>query len=94
MEHTIPSRTTYVVVAVALLILLALTVGLAHVPLGGMGTAVALAIATIKAAIVAVFFMHLKWSSPLTRLFAFAGIVWLSLLIGGSLADYLTRGGF
>lgn len=93
MSHTDPSPTIYCIVAALLLGLLALTVGLTYVPLGGFGAAAALTIAVVKAGLVAAFFMHLKWSSPAMRLFAAAGVVWLSLLIGGTLVDLLSRGG-
>ena len=82
---------TYLVVAAALLVLLAGTVGVSYLPLGAFGLVVALAIAGAKAALVALFFMHLRLSTPLTRLFAGAGLVWLALLMGLTMTDYLTR---
>jgi cytochrome c oxidase subunit IV len=47
--------------------------------------------ACVKAALVAVFFMRLRWSHPLIRLVAAAGVIWLLILIGLSLTDVLTR---
>lgn len=68
------------------------TVGAAFVDLGPLNNVVALAIAASKAALVGLFFMHLRWSSRLLPLAAVAGLFWLSLLIAGSLGDYFTRG--
>jgi len=59
--------------------------------LGRAGPTVNLVIAAGKAALVAVVFMHLRWSSPLQRLFAGAAFFWLALLFALTFADYLTR---
>jgi len=80
-----------VVVASAPLLLLAMTVALSYLPLGVLGLVVAPAVAGVKAALVALFFMHLELYTPLTRLFAGAGLVWLALLLGLTMTDYLTR---
>ena len=84
---------TYVAVFAALLVLTALTTAIAFVDLGGVGNvAVALSIAIVKAALVALYFMHLRYSSPLTVIFAGAGLFWLGLLIVLTLSDYISRG--
>ena len=83
----------YFAVFTALLALTALTTGVAFIDLGGAGNvAVALAIAVIKAVLVALYFMHLRYSSPLTVIFAGAGIFWLGILVALTLSDYITRG--
>lgn len=79
---------------VGLLLLLALTLGMAYVPLGRENIAVALAIGTAKAVIVLLVFMKLVRSPPLTWIFAGAGLFWLALLFGLSFTDYATRTGF
>lgn len=81
----------YVAVFAALLILTAVTVAVAFVDLGGLNNAVALAIAATKAALVMLWFMHVKGSSSLIRLTIAAGGLWLAILIGLTLADYTTR---
>jgi cytochrome c oxidase subunit 4 len=88
--HVAPVR-HYLTIGAVLLGLLVLTLILAGLPLGPLGTVVALAIAIIKAGIVACFFMHLNTSSPLTRLVACAGLFWLGILLALTLTDYLTR---
>ena len=82
----------YLAVFVALLALTALTTGVAFIDLGGIGNvAVALTIAVIKAVLVTVYFMHLRYSSRLTMVFAAAGIFWLGIMIALTLSDYLSR---
>jgi cytochrome c oxidase subunit IV len=90
-ERIVPRR-TYVLVCVALLVLTAATLALARVELGPFHTPVALAIAGAKAVLVGLFFMHLRYSPPLTRLTAVAALVWLGILIAGTMDDVLTRG--
>jgi cytochrome c oxidase subunit 4 len=81
-----------VAVGVALLVLAALTIGLSFIDLKGWNTVAALAIAGLKAALIVVFFMDVRFSSGLLRLAAVGGLVWLGILIGGTLNDVLTRG--
>jgi cytochrome c oxidase subunit IV len=90
-SRAVKPLSTYVLVWVALLVLLALTLASSYIPLHGFNAAVNLAIACVKAALVAVFFMRLRWSHPLIRLVAAAGVIWLLILIGLSLTDVLTR---
>src|SRR5262249_25433192 len=68
---------TYIKVWAGLLILLALTVGAAYVHLGPFNTIAAVSIAVIKAAIIALYFMHLRRSPHLMWIFAGAGFFWL-----------------
>jgi cytochrome c oxidase subunit IV len=82
----------YVAVFAALIALTLTTTGVAFIDLGGgWNTSLALAIAVAKALLVALYFMHLRDSSPLTMLFAGAGVFWLGILIVLTLNDYLTR---
>jgi caa(3)-type oxidase subunit IV len=55
-------------------------------------TTVALAIATVKVLLIALFFMELRLSGPLPRLVGAASVVWLGVLMVGTLDDLLTRG--
>lgn len=75
----------------ALLILLGVTAGMAHVPLGPFNLVLALGIAVAKIALVAIFFMHLRRPDPLLRLAACAAILWILFLFALSFADLLTR---
>ncbi|MGE5359030.1 MAG: cytochrome C oxidase subunit IV family protein [Bacteroidales bacterium] len=89
-EHIVQPRVYYTVYAV-LLVFTALTTGVAFVDLGFFSPVVALTIAVVKASVVVLFFMHLKYSTRLTWVVAGAGIFWLGILFALSLSDYLTR---
>jgi len=82
----------YFAVFGALLLLTATTVWVAGVDLGPWNTPVALLIASLKAGLVLLFFMHLWWSSRLTWVFAATGFFFLVLLISLTLSDFLSRG--
>ena len=92
-EHIFPIRAC-VFVWIALMALMVLTVFLSTVPMGhALNTIVALIIASMKAALVLLFFMHLKYESyKLSAVVFGAGLFWLLILFGLSLADYLSRG--
>jgi cytochrome c oxidase subunit 4 len=84
-------RKTYFLVFGALLVLTLTTTGVAFINLGPLNTPVAVAIAMIKAALVMIYFMHLRHSTFLTRVFAGAGLIWLVHFIIFTMSDYLTR---
>lgn len=85
------SKSTYYRVFGALMVLLALTAVMGFVHLGPFNLVASLAIAIAKATLIVLFFMHLRISSPLTRMFAIAGVFWLVIMLAFTLADYLTR---
>jgi len=82
---------TYVLTWIALLVLLALTLGSAFIPLGPWNGVVNLAIAAAKALLIAVMFMHLRRSSALLRLAPLIALYTLALLVGLSTTDYAVR---
>jgi cytochrome c oxidase subunit 4 len=87
----VPPR-TYVLTFAALLVLTGLTTAAAFTDLGPANDLVALAIAVTKTLLVAVWFMHLRWSHWLVRIFALGSLAFLVLLIGLTLGDYMSRG--
>ena len=90
-EHIVP-RKTYYLVWVALMILMVLTALLSRVPLGAWNTPIALAIAVVKALLVLLFFMHVKYEHyKITWVMVIGGFFWLFLLLGLTMTDYLTR---
>lgn len=89
-EHT-TSLKTYFAIFAALLILTATTVVVARIDLGPFNTIVALVIAAFKATLVVLFFMHVRYSPRIIGLTVFAGLLWLLILIGLTLSDYLSR---
>jgi cytochrome c oxidase subunit 4 len=56
-----------------------------------MNIVIALGIATIKATLVILFFMHGKYSSRRTKLVIVSGFFWLAIMLGLTIADYSTR---
>ena len=90
-EHHIVSPLEYTVVFVTLLLCTALTVFAATLDLGVFNPIVALAIGVIKATLVVLFFMGVKYSTKLTKLTVGCGIFTFIVLIGMTLADYITR---
>jgi len=76
----------------ALMLLLALTWTIGYIDLCTFNVTIALAIAIIKALLVALFFMHIKGSSRLLRLAATVGVIWLLIMLSLTLSDYFTRG--
>jgi cytochrome c oxidase subunit 4 len=81
----------YVAVCAGLLVLTAATVAVSYLDLGLLNVVVALLIASAKASLVALFFMHLKFENRLVWTFALVPIFFLVLIIGGTLSDTLFR---
>lgn len=90
-EHIVTPTSTYVTTFVALLILTAVTYLAAIHDFGWMNTPIALAIALLKASFVVIFFMGVRYNTPLTKLVVITGFCWLFILFGLTLNDYLTR---
>jgi cytochrome c oxidase subunit IV len=85
------SRNVYFLIFAILIALTAATVGLSFGELGQWHTPVGLIIATCKAVLVALFFMHLLHSSRLTWVVVVGALFWLGILMALTMADYLTR---
>ena len=83
---------TYVKVLVALLVATGVTTAVSRVDLGPFSTVVALAIACGKMLLVALFFMHIRYSTKLTKLVVTGGLPWLAILLLLTMTDYLSRG--
>ena len=89
-EHVTPKR-TYFAIWAALLALSYATVAVSRIDLGRLNTIAALTIAVCKALLVVLFFMHVRYSTRLTKLVVVGGFMWLALLIGLTMADEATR---
>jgi len=89
-EHIVSPR-IYLGIILTLLALTGLTIWVATVDLGPLNVVLALVIATLKAALVVLYFMHARYSPGRTRLVIVAGLFWLAILLVMTLADYLTR---
>ncbi|MCU1296041.1 MAG: Caa(3)-type oxidase, subunit [Acidobacteriaceae bacterium] len=89
--HVISTK-LYVTIWIALMCLTVITAGVAFIDLGPFNTIVALSIATFKAVLVVLIFMHVKYTSErLTKTVVISAIFFLFLLLGLSMADYTTR---
>ena len=100
-DHHIVSLGVYFLVFAALMVLTWVTVQVSHVDLGTpevltvkvhLNVIVALLIAITKATLVVLFFMHVKYSSRLVQIVVGSSLIWLIILIGITVADYVSRG--
>jgi cytochrome c oxidase subunit 4 len=89
--HVLPKRTYYIIFALLMVFTYA-TWQVAYFDLGPMNTVVAMGIAVVKATLVLLFFMHVKYSTRLTWVVAAAGFFWLGILLVLMMTDYLSRG--
>ncbi len=84
----------YIAGWLTLLLLLALGIGSAYLPIGRLHAMVSFGIAATQAAIVFILFMKLRGQPSLKWVFAAAGFFWLIFLFGLGSIDYATRSGF
>ena len=98
MSETEPNHTDHIVspgiyltIILCLLGLTGATVAAAYVNLAQFNIVVALVIATLKATLVVLFFMHAKYIPKRTQLVIVAGIFWLALLLLMTMSDYVSR---
>jgi cytochrome c oxidase subunit 4 len=87
----VPTRVYYAIFA-TLMVLTAITVAAAYFDLGPLNTVVAVVIACIKATIVVLYFMHVRYSTRLIKMTVIAGLYWMGILLVLTMSDYLTRG--
>jgi cytochrome c oxidase subunit IV len=92
MSEHIVAKQTYVGVFAALMALLGATVAIAYIHLGKLNIIVAMTIAVIKATLIILYFMHVRYSSRVLWVFVGAGFFWLMILFALSFSDFLTRG--
>ncbi|HWG20783.1 MAG TPA: cytochrome C oxidase subunit IV family protein [Terracidiphilus sp.] len=90
LNHIVSPR-IYIIVGATLLVFTGLTVLASLFDLGEWNPVIALFIACVKATIVVLFFMHVKYSSRLTKLTVFSGLFLFAVLIALTLSDYTTR---
>ena len=83
---------TYIAVFAGLIALTVITTAVAFVDLGPMSLVAALGLATCKMLLVALWFMHVRHSTKLTKLVVVGALLWLAILLVFTMADVLTRG--
>ncbi|MEP6961441.1 MAG: cytochrome C oxidase subunit IV family protein [Acidobacteriota bacterium] len=76
---------------ICLLVLTAITVGASRINFGTANVVIALTIATIKAILVGLFFMHLRWDKPVNAIIMMAGFLFLGIFLTFDLLDLDNR---
>jgi len=89
-HHVVPVK-TYLAIFGALMVGTALTVIVARFNFGTLNILIALTVACIKATLVILFFMHVAYSSKLTKVVIGAGLFWFMILILMTITDYRVR---
>ncbi len=90
-QHVITPISTYVTIFVLLLIGTGLTVFVAMNDFGWLNTPIALGVALIKASLVVIYFMGVRYNTPLTKAVVLAGFFWLLIMFGMTMGDYVSR---
>ena len=90
-EHIVPVR-VYFAIFLALLVGTALTVLAAFYDFPWrLNTIVALTIATVKATLVVLYFMHVRYSTRLVWVIVASALFWMAILFALTFSDYFTR---
>lgn len=90
-HHVVPLK-IYFAVFGALMVFTAITVGAAYIDMGPLNNVVMLSIAVVKATLVVLFFMHVKYSTRLIPLVVAGGVFFLLVMFGITMSDYASRG--
>ena len=91
MSEHIVSPKIYLIIFSSLMLGTYLTVKAAYINLGQLNIVVALGIATIKATLVVLYFMHARYSPKRTQLVVVCAVFWLAIMLALTLSDYSTR---
>lgn len=90
-HHHVSSTAMFTNVLMILLVLTIVTVAVSRFDFGGANMLIAMGIASVKASLVILFFMHLKWDTAINKITFLCSFVFLSLLFIFTLADQATR---
>ncbi len=90
-SHVVPIK-LYATIVGCLFFLTVITILAAFVELGALNTPLALGIALLKGTLVVLFFMHVRYNSPLMWVFAAGGFFMLLILFALLMQDYMSRG--
>src|SRR5512135_620961 len=91
-EH-VASRRFYILIWAVLMVLTAVTAAVSRIDLGWANAPIAMLIASTKATLVALFFMHMRWNNKVVRVAGAAGVAWLIVMFALTCADFFTRYG-
>ena len=89
---THPSKKTYYTIFTILIAMTLFTIQAAFIDLGPLNTPIALGIASFKAILVILYFMHVRYNPKLLWLFIGGAVAWLVLMILVTMSDYMSRG--
>lgn len=92
-EHIVPPK-TYFTIFLVLMVGTAVTVWASFQNFDAFNIVIALAIATFKATLVVLYFMHARYAPKRTQLVIVSGIFWLTIMLFMTLSDYITRVAF
>src|SRR5262245_43698772 len=90
-HHVVPVR-VYITIFLTLMMFTALTVFASFKDFGPGNTIIAVSIAIIKATLVILYFMHVRYNDNIVRIAVFTGFLWLGVMIVLTLSDYIARG--
>lgn len=86
-----PSLKIYFTVFTTLLVLTAVTVWCAYLDVGRVAGLIAVGIASVKATLVALYFMHVRYETRLIGLCAVAGVVFFAILVVFTMGEVMAR---
>lgn len=89
--HSSSSSTVYVVVWATLILLTGITVGVSYINLRNSAILMAVMIATLKAILVLLYFMHLRHAQPVLAKMILAGVIIYGVFFGLTMVDYWYR---
>ena len=92
MKQPVVSRKKYAFTWLALLVLALITTLIGLLDLGPFNMVIAITIATVKAGLIAAFFMHALYESKVIRIILAGGVIWFLIMVSLTLGDYMTRG--
>ncbi len=92
MKQPVVSRKKYAFTWLGLLALALITTLIGLLDLGPFNMIIAITIATIKASLIAAFFMHALYESKVVRVILAGGVIWFLIMVSLTLGDYMTRG--
>ena len=90
-SHIITPTRTYVAIFVSLIVLTLMTYWVATQDYGWLNTPIALGVAFLKASLVVMYFMGVRYNTPLTKVVVVAGFFWLLIMFGLTMGDYVSR---
>ncbi len=90
-EHYVVPYSLYVSIWAALIVLTAITVSVSYVDMKHVAILTAVLIATVKASLVVLYFMHIRFERPIYGVMIVAVLITYGIFIGLTFSDYFYR---